>query len=114
LCYPRKTPTRGRAANCPRDQKTLRIVDIAAETDTYYSVTGILLSPILIPATALLSGTYVAVNNTYHLGEEQLVCAAPQDTAQGFKAASLIPAPPASGRLSPRHDLQHGGYLRYP
>ena len=35
--------------------------------------------------TALLSGTYVAVNNTYHLGEEQLVCAAPQDTAQDSK-----------------------------
>lgn len=67
------------------DQKTLRIVDIAAETDTYYSVTGILLSPILIPATALLSGTYVAVNNTYHLGEEKLVCAAPQQTAQDSK-----------------------------
>jgi len=32
--------------------------------------------------TVLLSGTYVAVNNTYHRGEEKLVCAAPQDTAQ--------------------------------
>lgn len=85
IVLPQKDPDARPRCELSTDQKTLRIVDIAAETDTYYSVTGILLSPILIPATALLSGTYVAVNNTYHLGEEQLVCAAPQDTAQDSK-----------------------------
>ncbi len=81
IVLPQKDPDARPRCELSSDQKTLRIVDIAAETDTYYSVTGVLLSPILIPATALLSGTYVAVNNTYHLGEEKFVCAAPKDTA---------------------------------
>ena len=81
IVLPQKDPDARPRCELSTDQKTLRIVDIAAETDTYYSVTGILLSPILIPATALLSGSYVAVNNTYHLAEEKFVCAAPKETA---------------------------------
>ena len=56
------------------DMKTLKIVNVAKETNSYYSVSGVLLSPILIPTTAILSGTYVLVNNIYHLGEERYKC----------------------------------------
>ncbi len=56
------------------DKKTLQIVDVAEETNTYYSVSGILLSPILVPTTAVVSGAYVLVNNTYHLGEKTIKC----------------------------------------
>ena len=56
------------------DRKTLKIVDVAKETDSYYDISGTLLSPILVPTTALISGTYVLVNNIYHYGEEKVVC----------------------------------------
>ena len=56
------------------NKKTLKVVDVAEETNSYYSVSGILLSPILVPTTALISGTYVLVHNTYNLGEEVIKC----------------------------------------
>ena len=56
------------------DKKTLRIVDIADETNTYYSVSGVLISPILIPTTAIVSGSYVLVNNVYHYAEKKIKC----------------------------------------
>ena len=48
------------------DKKTLKIIDLAKETDSYYSIEGILLSPILIPTSAIISGAYVLVNNIYN------------------------------------------------
>lgn len=52
------------------DRKTLKIVNGFEDTNTFYSVGGLL----LIPVTGVISGTYVAVNNVYHLGEERIVC----------------------------------------
>jgi len=56
------------------DEKTLRIVNIADETNTYYSVSGLLISPILIPTTAIVSGSYMLVNNVYHYAEKKIKC----------------------------------------
>lgn len=56
------------------DKKTLKIIDVAKETDTYYSVSGILLTPIIVPVTAVISGSYVLINNLYNLGEEKIKC----------------------------------------
>jgi len=52
------------------DRKTLKIVNGFEETNTYYSISGLL----LIPITGVVSGTYVAINNIYHIGEEAIVC----------------------------------------
>ena len=52
------------------DRKTLKVVNAFKDTNTYYSISGVL----LIPITGVVSGTYVAINNIYHLGEEKLVC----------------------------------------
>lgn len=49
---------------------TLKVVDIAKESNSYYSISGVVLYPI----SGIVSGTYVAVNNIYHIGEEKLVC----------------------------------------
>ncbi|MCJ8294676.1 MAG: hypothetical protein MJK15_09740 [Colwellia sp.] len=56
------------------NMKVLKIVDVAKETNSFYSVGGLILSPILIPTSAIISGTYVLVNNTYHLGEKEVKC----------------------------------------
>jgi len=52
------------------DKKTLKVVDLADESNSYYSISGV----ILLPITGVVSGVYVAVNNVYHLGEEKIVC----------------------------------------
>lgn len=58
------------------DHKTLKVVDLADETNSFYSISGLVLYPI----TAIASGTYVAVNNVYHYGEEKIVCSSPKET----------------------------------
>lgn len=52
------------------DRKTLKIIDGFKDTSTFYSISGLL----LIPITGVVSGTYVAINNIYNIGEEQIVC----------------------------------------
>jgi hypothetical protein len=52
------------------DRKTLKMVNGFDDTNTYYSISGLL----LIPITGVVSGVYVAINNIYHLGEETIVC----------------------------------------
>jgi hypothetical protein len=42
------------------------------DTNTFYSISGL----VLIPLSGIVSGTYVAINNVYHLGEEKIVCGA--------------------------------------
>ncbi|WGL16010.1 hypothetical protein PVT68_14690 [Microbulbifer bruguierae] len=69
-------PDKDYVAKCEisSDRKTLRVMNVAKETQTYYSLEGIIATPILYPATALVSGVYVAVNNMYNVGQEKLVC----------------------------------------
>jgi hypothetical protein len=52
------------------DRKTLKVVNGFEQTNTFYSVSGL----VLLPISGVISGTYVAINNVYHLGEETLVC----------------------------------------
>ncbi|MGX5913221.1 hypothetical protein ACR0ST_00615 [Aliidiomarina sp. Khilg15.8] len=52
------------------DRKTLKVINGFEDTNTFYSISGL----VLLPLTGVVSGTYVAVNNIYHLGEERLVC----------------------------------------
>ena len=58
------------------DRKTLKVINGFEDTNTFYSVSGL----ILLPITGVVSGTYVAINNVYHLGEETLVCRSDSDT----------------------------------
>ncbi|MCP5130322.1 MAG: hypothetical protein H6985_12140 [Pseudomonadales bacterium] len=56
------------------DRMTLKVIDLAKETNSYYTTEGYLVSPILVPTTAIISGVYVLVHNTYYLGKEKIVC----------------------------------------
>ena len=56
------------------DHKVLRIANVAEESNSYYSIGGIFLTPILIPVTALISGTYVLINNVYYSVDEIINC----------------------------------------
>lgn len=52
------------------DRKYLKIIDIAKDSNSYYSISGV----ILLPISGVVSGVYVGVNNIYHLGEERIRC----------------------------------------
>jgi hypothetical protein len=52
------------------DRKYLKVVDIAKDSNSYYSISGI----ILLPISGVVSSVYVGVNNIYHLGEETIRC----------------------------------------
>lgn len=54
------------------DRKTLKVINGFKDTNTFYSISGLM----LLPISGVLSGTYVAINNVYHLGEERIVCGA--------------------------------------
>lgn len=53
------------------DKKILKVVNVAKETNSFYSVSGIVLSPIILPVSGLLSGSYTLVNNIYFYGEQK-------------------------------------------
>lgn len=54
------------------DRKTLKMINGLEDTNTFYSISGL----VLLPLSGIVSGTYVAINNVYHLGEEKIVCGA--------------------------------------
>lgn len=56
------------------DKKILKVVDVAKATNTFYSVSGFVLSPIIILVSGLLSGSYTLVNNIYFYGEQKIKC----------------------------------------
>jgi hypothetical protein len=70
IVVPDKDKTHTNKCEISSDKKTLRIVDVAKGTNSYYSIESFW----LLPLTGVVSGTYVAVNNIYHLGEETIVC----------------------------------------
>ncbi len=52
------------------DRKTLKMINGFEDSNTYYSVSGL----ILVPISGVVSGAYVAINNIYRIGEEIIVC----------------------------------------
>ncbi len=56
------------------DHKTLKIVDVAEETNSYYSISGYVLTPIILPTTAIISGIYVLTNNAYYSSKNIIQC----------------------------------------
>jgi len=63
----------GRCGVSP-DYKTLKIIDVAKATNSYYSISGYLLTPIILPTTAIISGAYVLTNNVYYSGKNIIQC----------------------------------------
>ncbi|MDE3272561.1 hypothetical protein [Pseudoalteromonas sp. G4] len=56
------------------DKKILKVIDVAKETISFYSVSGIVISPTILPVSGLLSGSYTLVNNIYFYGEQKIKC----------------------------------------
>jgi hypothetical protein len=56
------------------DKKTLKVVNLIDGSANFYQWQDEILAPVTLPVSLLLSGTYVIVNNIYHIGEEIIKC----------------------------------------
>jgi len=70
MVMPEKDQTYANKCEISSDRKTLKVIDASKDTNSYYSISGL----ILLPVSGIVSGTYVAINNVYHMGEEKIVC----------------------------------------
>ena len=71
-----KEATRQAKVRCElsSDKKILKVIDVAKETNTFYSVSGLAVTPVVLPLSGIISGTYTLVNNIYFYGEQELKC----------------------------------------
>ncbi len=56
------------------DKKTLKIINLADETNSFFTIENMVVSPITVLTTGVVSASYVAVNNIYYLGEKKIKC----------------------------------------
>ncbi|MFD2167536.1 hypothetical protein ACFSJY_14900 [Thalassotalea euphylliae] len=62
------------ACGLSTELKTLKVVNLMDGDASFYDWQGEMISPLTLPLSAVISGTYVAVNNVYFLGEKQIRC----------------------------------------
>lgn len=74
IVAPKTTHQKSVTCELSTDRKTLRVVNLAKQTNSYYSLEGLIATPIIYPATALVSGAYAAAYNVYSLSKEQINC----------------------------------------
>ena len=70
IVVPSKNKSHTNSCEISSDRQTLKIIDLAKGTNTFYSISGL----VLFPITGVVSGVYVTVNNVYNLGEEKIFC----------------------------------------
>ena len=58
------------------DRKTLKVINGFKDSNTFYSISGL----VLLPITGVVSGVYVTINNIYHIGEEAIICGSGQQS----------------------------------
>lgn len=56
------------------DKKVLKVVNLTKGDTSFYEWQDEMLSVITLPTSAIISSTYVLVNNVYHFGEKTIKC----------------------------------------
>ncbi|XQW84139.1 hypothetical protein ACOYR1_13480 [Thalassotalea piscium] len=56
------------------DKKVLKVVNLTEGDTSFYQWNEEFMAIITVPTTAVISGIYVIVNNTYHIGEKLIKC----------------------------------------
>lgn len=56
------------------DMKVLKLVNLTDGDTSFYEWNDEMFAMITIPTSAIISGSYVLVNNIYHIGEKQIKC----------------------------------------
>jgi uncharacterized protein YceK len=74
VVVPETVPSDGYQCGMSSDKKVLKIKNLTDGDTSFYEWNDEFLAVISIPTSAIISGTYVLVNNIYHVGEKIIKC----------------------------------------
>ena len=74
VVLPEKDHTQKYQCALSTDMKVLKLVNLTDGDTSFYEWSDELFAIITIPTSAIISGSYVLVNNIYHIGEKQIKC----------------------------------------
>ena len=74
VVVPEKVQSQRYNCGLSTDMKGLKLVNLTDGDTSFYEWSDEMLAIISIPTSAIISGTYVLVNNIYHIGEKTIKC----------------------------------------
>ena len=74
VVIPEKDHSKRYRCGLSTDMKVLKLVDLTDGDTSFYEWNAEVLAIITVPTSAIISGSYVLVNNAYHLGEKWVKC----------------------------------------
>lgn len=74
VVLPEKDRTQKYQCALSTDMKILKIVNLTDGDTSFYKWNDEMFAIITIPTSAIISASYVLVNNIYHIGEKQIKC----------------------------------------
>lgn len=74
IVVPENVETESYQCALSTDQKVLKLVNLTDGDTSFYEWNDEMLAVITVPTSAIISGTYVVVNNAYHIGEKLIKC----------------------------------------
>jgi len=74
VVVPEKAEAKKYQCSLSTDMKVLKLVNLTDGDTSFYEWNDELLAIITVPTSAIISGSYVLVNNIYHIGEKQIKC----------------------------------------
>jgi len=74
VVVPEEDHTKKYQCGLSTDMKVLKLVNLTDGDTSFYEWNDEIFAIITIPTSAIISGTYVLVNNIYHIGEKQIKC----------------------------------------
>jgi hypothetical protein len=78
VVLPEKDHTQKYQCGLSTDMKVLKLVNLTDGDTSFYEWNDEILAIITIPASAIVSASYVLVNNIYHIGEKKIKCSKPK------------------------------------
>lgn len=74
VVLPEKDQTQNYQCGLSTEMKVLKLVSLTDGDASFYAWNDDILAVITVPTTAIISATYVLVNNTYNIGERIIRC----------------------------------------
>ena len=74
VVLPEKDHTKKYQCGLSTEMKILKLVDLTDGDTSFYEWNAEALAIITVPTSAIISGSYVLINNTYHIGEKWVKC----------------------------------------
>lgn len=74
VVVPEKVDSQKYNCGLSTDMKVLKLVNLTDGDTSFYEWSDEMFAIISIPTSAIISGTYVLVNNIYHIGEKTIKC----------------------------------------